>query len=293
MPSIPITNVPPYIQYTAIGGQTDFTIPFVFFWDSVSYPNPLLVFDTPEGQEPNDVADLIAINTAYTITQTVNFTGSIILVTPANAGDIITIVRNMNNVRLNYYINGGAFTANAVNTDFESEVLYIQQNTYARSNITPHYNYTAAAVVPNDVILPVLQANQIWVKDPTNTFITVTTNVAPPPPPPGFVEWIVISGGLTMEEGFGYICQSGSGGGFTVTVPAPLVVGDMFAIAVVDTAPVRIQLQTGQVITVGNALTSSGGSLTTSARGDTVLLVATSTTNLIVLSGVTADYVYL
>lgn len=168
MPSLPILAVVPRIQYVVAGGPTaTFNVPFQFF-----VPTDLLVYRTPFGTQPSDVANILAINANYTVTQNFNtYTGSITLTVPANNGDIITIVRNMPNTRANFYIQGGPLTPDALNTDFESEVLMIQQNNNVLLNITPRYQFTETPIPANDIYLPVLGANQIWAKDPTNTFI--------------------------------------------------------------------------------------------------------------------------
>jgi hypothetical protein len=285
MPSIPITNTLPYIQYIANQGQTVFTVPYVFFWDTVSYPNPLLVFYTPSGSIPNDVTDLITQPSQYTITQNINYTGSVTFVTPCNAGDIVTIVRDMNNVRLNYYISGGAFTSDAVNTDFESEVLYIQQNTFSVGYTTPHYNYSATPAIPGDVVLPVLTANQIWVKDPTDTFIEAVDFVQPPPP--GLFDWELVTESLQMVEGFGYVVQ---GTGIVLTMPTTLTFGDEFAIMLTAGSSASIQLQSNQTMQIYNQTTGTGSTVSFGMAGDTVILVATSSSRVQVLSGGTRDY---
>ncbi len=172
MPSLQITDTIPRIRYTAAAAQVNFVIPFVFF----ALTDPA-VYLTPAGQNPNDYTQQLIYVTNYTVVQNVNYTGIMMLNVPANAGDIITIVRAMPDQRLNYYLPGGSFTADSVNTDFESEILMIQQNQMYDKNISPHYNLSANPLMPNingtqDVILPVLTANQTWVKDPTNNFIT-------------------------------------------------------------------------------------------------------------------------
>ncbi len=172
MPSLQITDVVPRIQYTAAGGQTNFVIPFVFF----ALTDPA-VYLTPAGDTPSDYDDILIYITDYTVVQNGTYTGTMILNSAAAAGDIITIVRAMPDQRLNYYLPAGAFTADAVNTDFESEVLMIQQNKMYDQTISPHYNLTSDPQLPDmnggqDIILPVLTANQVWVKDPTNNFIT-------------------------------------------------------------------------------------------------------------------------
>ena len=167
MPSLPITATVPWIQYTATPAQTVFVVPYIFFATT-----DLQVYYSPVGTTPSDITNLLVINVGYTVTLNVNtYTGSITLTVPANAGDLITIVRNMPNTRTNYYIQGGAITPDTLNTNDSSEVLMTQQNNYVINNRNPRYQFTNNPLYPNDILLPILGANQIWVKDPTNTFI--------------------------------------------------------------------------------------------------------------------------
>jgi hypothetical protein len=171
MPSLPITAVIPRKQYTAVLNQTVFNIPFIFF-----AVTDITVYYTPVGTTPNDATQLILQPGAYTVQQNaVTFVGTITLAAPAAAGDIVTIVRSMPYQRLNFYIPGfGNFTPDAVNTDFSSEVLMIQQEIMFNQTVTPRYNLTAAPVVPTDTILPILGANQLWAKNAANTgFIAI------------------------------------------------------------------------------------------------------------------------
>lgn len=175
MPTLQITDVVPRVQYNALGGQTAYTVPFVFF-----VPTDLAVYVTPSGATPNDFLQILTYNTQYTVTQNTNFTGTVTLNTPSNTNDTVTIVRAQPDQRLNYYLQGAQFTADEVNTDFEQDVLMIQQNKMYDINVGVHYNLSANPLLPNingtqDTILPVLQANEIWIKDPTNNFITTTT----------------------------------------------------------------------------------------------------------------------
>ena len=167
MPSLPILAVVPREQVVAAGGPQIFNVPFQFF-----VPTDLLVYRTPVNTVPNDAANLLLINADYTVVQNViTYTGTVTLAVNPNAGDIITIVRNIPNTRANFYIPGGPFTTDAINTDFESEVLMIQQNNNVLLNISPRYQFTEMPLFPNDIMLPVLGPNEIWAKDTTGTFI--------------------------------------------------------------------------------------------------------------------------
>lgn len=172
MQSLPITNVTPRVQYIAVNAQTVFNVPFVFFAQG-----DLTVYQTPVGTTPNDATNVLILTTNYTVQlNPVTFVGTITLNVGANAGDIITIVRSMSYQRLNFYMPGfGNFTPDAVNTDFETDTLLIQQNNMYNTVITPRYNLSANPLSPTDLYLPVLPANCIWAKDPTNSFIQAVT----------------------------------------------------------------------------------------------------------------------
>lgn len=157
----------PWIQYTATAGQTVFNVPYIFF-----APTDLQVYDTPVGTVANDTTNLIAINANYTVTQNfTTYTGTITLTVPATAGDLITIVRNMPNTRTNFYVQGSPITFDTLNYDAEASILQTQQNNYVVNNRMPRYQFTNQPIYTNDILLPILGANQVWAKDPTNTFI--------------------------------------------------------------------------------------------------------------------------
>lgn len=288
MPSIPITDVTPRIQYTATSGQTDFAVPFVFFYDTVNFPNPLSVYLTADGAEPSDYDDILVLTTDYTITQDANYTGTVVLNSGATEDDRITIVRAMTNQRMNYYQTGGSFTANAVNTDFESEVLFIQQNKLYNEYMAPHYPLSSvitseSASGGGDVILPVLTAGQVWVKDPTNSYITTATFAGG-----SSIAWLETPSSTTMAAGYGYAVSTGST--VTLTTPASLEFGDVMEVALVSGGEFVIQLQAGQTMRFGSDVSSAGGTLTSQAVGDTLKLLVTSSTTIMALSGISHNY---
>ena len=109
-------------QYTATAGQTVFPYTFEIFTD-------------------NDVAviqnsSLFSKGTNYTVSGVGNDSGgNITLLVGAAAGDIITIYRDMELVRLNDYQQSGDFLANEVDDDFDRLWLALgqQQSTLARA----------------------------------------------------------------------------------------------------------------------------------------------------------------
>lgn len=171
MPSILIQDLSPRDQYTATNAQTVFVYSFTLFDErdiEVYRRNSASV-------DADDYTQQIQLNIDYTV----DLVGSTItLLSACSPGEIITIIRNMPDERLNLYTNGTVITADALNTDAESQVLLIQQNSMYDTILAPHYNKSAiiddANPLGGDVILPVLEANEIWVKDPTNNFITTS-----------------------------------------------------------------------------------------------------------------------
>lgn len=291
MPSLAITNALPYAQYNASQGATTFTVPFVFFGASLQYLMPLLVYLTPNGQQPNDTTDLLRAPNQYSVfNDPITWKGTVTLVTPANSGDIITIIRDMDNQRLNYYITGGGLTANALNTDAESQVLFVQQNTYRTHYKTPHYQDCQWVMNPNDTVLPILGANQTWVKDPTNSFITTTTVVPVTPPPPTGITWYVVTVPTVIAAFSGYIANNALAT-VTLTLPTVLTIGDSFEVTNTGFGFI-IQCNPGQFIQVGKQKTSSGGTVSSAVVGDSLRMVAVSGATLQILSGVTEDFTY-
>ena len=60
--------------------------------------------------------------------------------------------------------------------------------------------------------------------------------------------------------------------------------GDIFEVTGINSGGWVIQLNAGQTIRLGNQITSAAGSIASTAIGDSVRLVATSSTSLNVLS---------
>lgn len=168
MPSIQIQDVTPRDQYTATNAQTVFFYSFTLFDES-----DIEVYRRANATvDADDYSQKLQLNIDYTVNLT---TSEVTLLSAGVTGEIITLVRNMPDERLNLYTNGTVITADALNTDQESSVLMIQQNKMYDEVLTPHYNKSEIIDDTNpqggDVILPKLGAGQVWAKDPTNNFI--------------------------------------------------------------------------------------------------------------------------
>ncbi len=173
MADIIVTDIPPRVQYTSAGGVGPFAYAFPIF-----AATDLNVYLTPNGTVANDVNNILTYNVDYTVTNAVAPTvgGNVTLINASAAGDIITIVRNMPDDRLNNYLAGGLFQATDVNTDFDRTVMMAQQNKMYDQNVGVHYNLTANPIAVTDTVLPLLPANAVWMKAADgNSIVAVTT----------------------------------------------------------------------------------------------------------------------
>lgn len=106
-------------EYTASAGQTVFNYTFKIY-DSTD----LGVYLTPSGQvcSPSD------LTTSYTVSGVgLEAGGTITLTTPANAGDLITIISSIPTSRTTDYQNNGDFRPDTVNDDFDRTVSLVKQ----------------------------------------------------------------------------------------------------------------------------------------------------------------------
>ena len=165
MAQVIIGDILPYTQATAIASQTV----FMTNW-TANYTTDVVVYYTPMGTPPNDVTQILTSSQF-----SVAFIGSqqqvqVTLVTPANAGDIITITRQTPADRENLYSNTN-FTPDMLNQDFGILTLVDQQAQLVDQLVAPRYNYSADITPVADTILPILGPNEIWVKNSAGTAI--------------------------------------------------------------------------------------------------------------------------
>jgi len=100
--------------------------------------------------------------------------------------------------------------------------------------------------------------------------------------------WNLIDVNTVMEPFNGYVVNSM--GTITLTVPSVIEFGEYFEVAMLGSGTFVVQCSAGQTIQMGVSITSSGGSLTSGSSGDVVRLLVGSSTQMIVLSGVTMDF---
>ncbi|HWY35547.1 MAG TPA: hypothetical protein VNX68_12950 [Nitrosopumilaceae archaeon] len=183
--SVVVQDIAPYVQYVATPNQTAFPFPYLVFPPVA--PGDISVYKRPAGSVANDNANILILTTNYTVTLSnpPAVGGTVTLNVGATVGDIVTIVRNMPDNRLNNYLDGGLWSATQFNTDFDRTVLMAQQNKMYNITITPHYNVndvinTASNALTSgvDLFFPVLPPNCVWMKNAANTQI-VAVPLAP------------------------------------------------------------------------------------------------------------------
>jgi hypothetical protein len=164
MSQVVIGDISPYTQAIATASQTVFGTNW-----TANYPSDVIVYQTPAGNPANDVTQILAYPADYSVA----FIGDqqevqVTLVTGAAAGDIITITRQTPADRENLYTNTN-FTPSMLNNDFGILTLVDQQAQLVNQLIGPRYNYSAVITDVVDTILPILGANQFWIKNSNNT----------------------------------------------------------------------------------------------------------------------------
>ncbi len=174
--SVIINDILPYTQTAATSGQTVFSTTW-----TANAPSDINVYYTPVGDSANDQTQILPYPAGYSVA----FIGSdaivqVTLTTPAaNTGDIVTITRMTPADRENLYTNTN-FTPSMLNSDFGILTLVDQQAQLVNQAIAPRYNYSAQintnmSFPTCDTILPLLIANETWVKNSNNTaFIPYT-----------------------------------------------------------------------------------------------------------------------
>lgn len=172
MTDVIINDILPRTQAIAIAGQTVYTTNPPW---TANVASDVVVYSRPANTPADDFTQLLSPS-QYNVA----FIGSantvqVTLLTPSNAGDVVTIIRQTPADYLNLYTNTN-FTPSMLNNDFGILTLVDQQEQMITQQVTPHYNYSELLNQPNnmggqDIILPILGANQIWAKDPTDNFI--------------------------------------------------------------------------------------------------------------------------
>lgn len=121
MPSIDVVNdLSPRDQYVATANQTDFDYNFPIFEDG-----DLVVATAPD---ENSEAEVLALNTDYTVSGEGNDTGgTVVLTTGVSAGTIVTIYRDIPIARNTDVSQNGPWSSTAYNDELDKIVLILQQ----------------------------------------------------------------------------------------------------------------------------------------------------------------------
>jgi hypothetical protein len=158
--AIQINDILPKQQYIATEGQTLFSFNFPILADS-----DLQVFRTPSGQEPDDAAQALTLNSDYTVTGVgVETGGSITMLIAITINDRITLQRAMPYDRISSYTGGLLFNPDNLDNDFNSIILMMQQiHAYYEKRFV-HYENTILDDTAN-LRLPTLADGQFWKKN--------------------------------------------------------------------------------------------------------------------------------
>jgi hypothetical protein len=101
------------------------------------------------------------------------------------------------------------------------------------------------------------------------------------------VKWQTISANQTLVINTGYFCIS-PGGALSLALPATAIIGDIIEVTLDGSTSWTITQSAGQQIRFGNVQTTSGagGSISSTASGDTIRIVAQTATKWNVISSV-------
>lgn len=162
MANITINDIPTRAQYTASGGQTVFSYTF-----PIKENTDLQVYARDPDAQPDDAAQLLTITVDYSVTGANSASGgTVVLVVPAAAGDIITIVGAKPIDRLAIYDQSVTLSKADLNNDFNDNVMYEKQTETFLDQITPKYNRNELVGPdsrPDKLVLPMLGSGEVWV----------------------------------------------------------------------------------------------------------------------------------
>ena len=118
-------------EYQASASQTIFTFNFKIYNES-----DIKVFQTPDGQTPDDTTDILTLTTHYTVAINGDDGGTVTLLTGAGLNDAVTLIRELGNTRDVEYQESGDFYADTINQDQDYQTyLVADQTTVAKRHI--------------------------------------------------------------------------------------------------------------------------------------------------------------
>lgn len=173
---VTINDVEPKTQIIATSGQTVFSTNW-----TANAASDVVVYARADGESPDDLTQIIDTSDYSVAFVGADETVEVTFSSGRTLDDIVTIVRNTPADRLNLYTNTN-FTASMLNQDIGILTLVDQQAQLYNNQVAPHYNLSATPDLGDDITgeggdiyLPVLEANQFWVKNADNTAIEAFT----------------------------------------------------------------------------------------------------------------------
>lgn len=269
-----INDVIPRTQAIATAGQTVFNTNW-----TASSSTDILVYRRADGVDADDQTQLVSQNDYE-----VEFVGSLqtVRITFTDAcdlDDIVTISRDTPADRTNLYTNTN-FTPSMLNQDFGILTLVDQQSQLYDEQLAPHYNTSASFTDTNDLeidtILPILDANEFWVKNPSNTAITKAVLDSSSLPAAGPFITYAADSSLTGDFNLGLLTNgilaqtvsSGTSTPYIISLPVSVDKGGTgnatltaYAVMLGGTSSTNPMQQVSGVGTSGQLLTSNGAGL--------------------------------
>lgn len=180
-------------------------------------------------------------------------------------------------------------TNNAINSRGDGLVAYDNAGTYSVVAVTQHavpvgganaHTLTSLAVGTNgQLLVGSTGADPVFATLGTSGGLSITTGAGSLTinGTGGGLSWSVITADQTAAVNHGYFCNKGSL--LTLTLPSTTAVGDVIAVVNINGAAFSKVLSANPgVINIGNvACTANTGSITSTALGDVVFLVAQTT----------------
>ncbi len=224
-----VVNHPARNQYVATNLQTIFNYTF-----EIAVNTDIKVYQRASASAPDDTADLLTLTTDYTVTGVGSSGGgTIVLVTGATTGDIVTIQGDAPADRDTSFTPGGVIAAQNLNTEFDNLVLIYQTILAVLDNLVPTYP-ESAIVSAKDTILAVLGAGQGWRMNDANdeiepidlpsggiagnqyTYVTIEDNTTPLPN--SFALASLGSGIMVTLQGVGIASRTMTGTANQITI---------------------------------------------------------------------------
>jgi hypothetical protein len=173
MPSPYVTyDVVPWTQ--SIAGGTQYV--FSTNW-TVNSTSDVVVYNRLPSLPANDITQLVDPSLYNVELIGSDNTVQVTFITAPLQNNIVTIMRNTPYDFLNTYTNTN-FLPSMLNSDFQYQLLLIQQNLLKATQFAPHYANSASVTLQdsisgdgNDEILPLLGPNQLWVMNSDGTAI--------------------------------------------------------------------------------------------------------------------------